>query len=51
MDKAICDDCQKEKEIVFQFKAVADGVLIDVKLCKGCMRNRGTAAKQNRQNH
>ena len=48
MTKEICSDCEKLKEITFSFKMVANNVLTDVKLCKGCMRNRAQKTKQNR---
>jgi hypothetical protein len=54
MTEDVCTDCGKERLITLRYKAggsiEVDGVtrqgLIDIKLCKGCMRNRAQAAKR-----
>ncbi len=46
-----CHDCNKVRPIVLRFKAVESGVIVEVKLCKGCLRNRRAAAKRGKQNH
>jgi ribosomal protein S14 len=50
----VCSDCGKQRLITLKFKAAAtvevDGIatrmLVDVKLCRGCMRKRAQAMKK-----
>jgi ribosomal protein S14 len=54
MTEDTCTDCGKLRLITLTFKALArvevDGItrqmLVDVKLCRGCMRNRAQAMKR-----
>lgn len=56
MKTAICTDCQKERLITSTLKATAQveangvtrTVLVDVMLCRGCLRKRAQGLKRNR---
>jgi hypothetical protein len=46
MTEDTCTDCGKLRLITLKFRVVMDGRLIDVKLCRGCMRKRAQAMKK-----